>query len=357
MIFTIFDIMEQSGTFMTECSYYRKREAERVQCLLCPHSCSIPGGGTGLCGVRHNIEGMLMTNTFSHISSLSADPVEKKPLYHFYPGSSIYSVGSYGCNLTCSFCQNHEISQVRNVAYQTRSGRRESIERILEAAEATPGNVGLAFTYNEPVVWIEFVLELALAAAGRGMKTAMVSNGFINSAPLTDLTAMVDAFNIDLKGFSEKFYREHTGGRLKPVLESIAQIAAAQRHLEITMLVIEGLNDDDRDIEDAFRWIADNAGRETPLHLSRYFPRYRMNLPPTDVNKLLRMREMAMQYLDFVYTGNLPFSAGQNTHCPRCGNLITTRDGYIVTQTGVRPDGSCAACGREIYHNFAEWQR
>jgi pyruvate formate lyase activating enzyme len=349
--------MEKRGPFMTECSYYRAKGAGRAECLLCPHSCSIPEGGTGLCGVRYNIKGRLMTDTFSHVSSLSADPVEKKPLYHFFPGSSIYSIGSYGCNLTCSFCQNHEISQVRNRTNQVSMGRRESIERILAAAEATPGNCGVAFTYNEPVVWIEFVLEIALAAAGKGMKTAMVSNGFINSAPLTDLTALVDAFNIDLKGFSEKFYRGHTGSRLKPVLDSIAQIASARRHLEITMLIIEGLNDDDRELEDAFRWIADNAGRETPLHLSRYFPRYKMNLPPTDINKLLRIRETAMQYLDFVYTGNLPFSAGQNTHCPRCGNLITTRDGYTITQNGVRPDGSCAACGKLIYKYFAEWQR
>ena len=295
-----------------------------------------------------------MTDTFNLISSLSSDPVEKKPLYHFFPGASIYSIGSYGCNLSCTFCQNHEISQITEKTLSFRPDRRESIENIINSAEAVPGNCGLAFTYNEPVVWIEFVLELALAAAGRGMKTAMISNGFINSKPLSDLITLVDAFNIDLKGFSEKFYKEQTGGRLKPVLKSIELIAEAQRHLEITMLIIEGLNDDEKELEDAFRWIALTAGRETPLHLSRYFPRYHMSIPPTEANKLLRLREIAMEYLDYVYTGNLPFAAGQNTHCPTCGNLITTRDGYSLTQKGVRHDGSCAACGKSVYRNFAD---
>ena len=348
--------MKESKLYLTECSYYRKRESGRVQCLLCPHNCSIPSGGTGLCGVRYNINGKLMTDTFNLVSSLSSDPVEKKPLYHFFPGASIYSVGSYGCNLTCSFCQNHEISQVTESTFSIRSGKRESIERIITSAEAVPGNCGLAFTYNEPVVWVEFVLELALAAAGKGMKTAMVSNGFINKSPLSDLITLIDAFNIDLKGFSEKFYREQTGGRLKPVLKSIELIAQAQRHLEITMLIIEGLNDNEKELEDAFRWIALTAGRETPLHLSRYYPRYNMNTPPTDTARLLQIREMAMEYLDYVYTGNLPFASGQNTHCPRCGNLITTRDGYSITQNGVRPDGSCGACGKSIYRNYANWQ-
>jgi len=339
-----------------ECSYYKKLEPGKVKCMLCPHQCIIGNNNSGLCAVRYNDNGSLLAESYGIVSALSPDPVEKKPLYHFFPGMNIFSVGSYGCNLTCSFCQNHDISQV-NQFTGIRSAKTTTIEQIIRAATVSENNCGIAFTYNEPLVWIEFMLDISLAAGDSGLNTAMITNGYINPGPLDDIIPLVDAFNVDLKAFNNDFYRKYTGSSLKPVLNAIQKIASHGRHLEITMLIIEGLNDSHDEFREAVKWIAENCGRETPLHLSRYFPRHRMSLPATPEETLLNLWEIAAEHLHYVYLGNTHRSIGQNTHCPACGTLITVRKGYNTTQLSAGSRGECLECGKIIYKKFKTLQQ
>lgn len=335
--------------------YFLKLEGGKVRCTLCPHQCIIGNGNSGLCSVRFNNNGILSSEVYGVISSLSLDPVEKKPLYHFFPGMNIFSVGSYGCNLTCSFCQNHDISQV-NQFTGIRSGRHVTVEHIINKAVTSSLNCGIAFTYNEPAVWIEFMLDIAMAAFDQGLKTAMITNGYINKKPLDDLIPLIDAFNVDLKSFNNDFYKKYTGSSLKPVLNTIEKIASHKKHLEVTMLIIDGLNDDYDEFERAIKWIASNTGRETPLHLSRYFPRFRMSIPATLEETLLNMYEIACNHLDYVYLGNVHRSIGQNTSCPDCGVLLTVRKGYVTTQVNIDNSGNCSGCGKSIYKDFTPLQ-
>lgn len=338
-----------------ECSYYSKREEGTIICLLCPHRCIIGEGNRGICAVRSNRNSILESDNWGVISSMSTDPVEKKPLYHFFPGMNIFSVGSYGCNLTCAFCQNHDISQVNQLT-GIRSGTTVTVGQVIGAALSSPDNCGIAFTYNEPVVWIEFMLDIAVAAHDNRLMTAMVTNGYISSGPLDDVISLIDAFNIDLKAFNNSFYRKYTGSSLKPVLNTISTVAKMGRHLEITMLVIDGVNDNPEEFRDAVRWIADNTGKETPLHLSRYFPRNRMSNPPTSGDTLKRFMAVASETLDYVYLGNIPGTTGQDTVCPSCHTTVTRRTGYTVQHVNTGINGECRVCGNKIYRKFNSLQ-
>jgi pyruvate formate lyase activating enzyme len=318
---------------------------EKLRCLLCPHSCLIAPGARGVCGVRENQGGEVSPVTYGVISGYALDPIEKKPLYHFYPGSYILSVGSYGCNLKCDFCQNFHISQ----EIHPDNSRRLSPEELVRMALKTAGNSGLAFTYNEPVIWYEFVTDCARLAAAEGLRNVMVTNGYVNGDPLAELIKVIDAFNIDLKAFSNEFYRRYTGATLGPVLEAIKMVASSGRHLEITTLIIPGLNDSADDLRREFEWIAMNAGRRVPLHLSRYFPTYRRSTPPTPAETILKLKEIANEYLDFVYTGNLSGSdPGSDTLCPSCHSVVVNRSGYKTAVTGLSDDGRCTRCDEEI---------
>ncbi|MBE0678306.1 MAG: AmmeMemoRadiSam system radical SAM enzyme [Bacteroidales bacterium] len=318
---------------------------EKLKCLLCPHSCLISPGGRGICGVRENCDGEVSPVTYGIISGFALDPIEKKPLYHFYPGSSILSVGSYGCNLKCDFCQNFHISQ----EVHPDSSRYLSPEELVRLALKAAGNSGLAYTYNEPVIWFEYVNDCASLAAAEGLHNVMVTNGYVNADPLAELIKVIDAFNIDLKAFSNEFYRRYAGATLGPVLEAIKIVASSGRHLEITTLIIPGLNDSEDEIRREAEWIALNAGRSVPLHLSRYFPMYRRSSPPTPAETILRLKEIANEYLDFVYTGNLPGTdSGSDTLCPSCHSVIVSRAGYNTTLTGLSDDGRCTSCNEEI---------
>lgn len=324
---------------------WEEQKEGNLRCILCPHRCLIRPGERGLCGARENRDGMIHPVTSGIISGYALDPIEKKPLYHFFPGSSILSVGSYGCNLKCDFCQNYLISQ--SVAGDL-SPRLDAGELVRRAA-TTPGNIGIAYTYNEPVIWFEYVTECAGKAKAKGLRNVMVTNGYVNSDPLDELTGVIDAFNIDLKAFSNDFYRRFTGATLQPVLESIRRVASSVSHLEITTLILPGLNDSPDDMRREASWIAENAGRSVPLHLSRYFPMYRRTTPSTPAETILRLRDIAMEYLDFVYTGNMAGDdGGSDTRCPSCHSTVIRRSGYIVHAAGLTDDGKCGKCGMQI---------
>jgi len=324
---------------------WEEHKEGNVRCILCPHRCLIRPGERGVCGARENRDGIIHPITAGIISGYALDPVEKKPLYHFFPGSSILSVGSYGCNLKCDFCQNYQISQ--NVAGELSQGL-NAVELVRRAAE-TPGNIGIAYTYNEPVIWFEYVMECARLSKAKGLRNVMVTNGYVNPEPLDELTGVIDAFNIDLKAFSNDFYRRYTGATLQPVLESIRRVASSGSHLEITTLVLPGLNDSPDDMRREASWIAENAGRSVPLHLSRYFPMYRRTTPSTPAGTILRLRDIAMEYLDYVYTGNMAGDdGGSDTRCPSCHSTVIRRSGYIIRPAGMTDDGKCGNCGMQI---------
>lgn len=331
-------------------SYFKTRENDTVQCTLCPHYCIIEPGQAGKCRVRHNTGGVLHTEVYNNVSALSVDPVEKKPLYHFYPGYDILSVGSYGCNMSCVFCQNFNISQP-SAPLMRRPENETGKEEIIEKAKKLRSNAGLAFTYNEPAVWFEFMKDLALMAREEELATVMISNGFVNIEPLDELTELIDAFNIDLKAFNDHFYRKYTGSAIKPVLKTLQAIRDAGRHLEITFLVIPGLNDDRKEFSNAVSWINKNLGSDTILHLSRYFPSYNLDAPATPASTIRDMYEIASATLDYVYPGNIQLSESTGTVCPACGTIITTRSGYGIKHLNT-VDGKCSECGHRIYNHF-----
>lgn len=321
----------------------------KTECLLCPHFCKIAEGKTGICGVRKNIGGKIVLETYGVISGYSLDPVEKKPLYHFFPGYNILSVGSYGCNMRCDFCQNYHISQ--NIP--ERMNREINMDRLVDSALSAERNIGLAFTYNEPVVGFEFMRDAAQAAKKEGLYTVMVSNGFVNSEPLKEITEFIDGFNIDLKAFNNRFYKELTGADIEPVRNTLKQIAGAGRHLEVTTLVIPGQNDDEGEMAEECAWIAGELGKDVPFHLSRYFPIYKRDSSPTSQHSIERLAEIASQHLNHVYIGNALTESGQNTNCPRCGIIVTERSGYKTRLLNLDDKGRCKSCGNTIYRYFS----
>jgi pyruvate formate lyase activating enzyme len=325
---------------------FRKCDS-KLQCLLCPHNCKIKEGDTGICGVRRNNGAGIELITYGVISGYSLDPVEKKPLYHFFPGKNILSIGSYGCNMKCDFCQNYHISQ--NIPERIIADTKPS-DLAAESLRASD-NIGIAFTYNEPVIWLEFVIDTATAIKGKGLYSVMVTNGYVNPDPLKELIMVTDAFNVDLKAFNNDFYKKLTGATLEPVKNTLKQIIKSGRHLEITTLIVTGQNDSEYEMEDQVKWIASELGNEVPFHLSRYFPMYRRDNPVTPHSTLLRHYEIAQKHLSFVYMGNTMSETGQDTICPECGTTVTRRSGYQTQHISIK-DGKCAICAKEIYKYF-----
>jgi len=326
--------------------YFEKAVNGNVHCLLCPQECTIKPGQRGTCGVRRNQDGVLYSETYRRISSLHYDPIEKKPLYHFYPGSIILSVGSVGCNLKCSFCQNCSISQATVDTFH--GFNTSTVEEVVEMACSENDNIGISFTYNEPIVSYEYMLEIAELAKDRNLKTVMVSNGFINPAPLEQLIPFMDAFNIDLKAFRNDFYKIQSKARLEPVLDTLKMLSRYNRHFEITNLVIPTLNDDVSVFREMVSWIHDELGPYSILHLSRYFPHYKMTLPPTPAHTMSELYSVAKEKLTYVYMGNIFSTDGQHTLCPACGNLLIHRSGYHTVVAGINNNGTCKKCGNNI---------
>jgi len=322
--------------------YYRELDKDAVQCMMCPHECKLEPGQTGICKVRTNAQGTLLSDNYGKVCSLHLDPIEKKPLYHYHPGRNILSVGTVGCNLHCRFCQNWEISQssVKDYPYLT-----EYIpELIVQMASDEEGNLGLAYTYNEPTVWYEFMHDIAVQAAEKGLKNVMVTNGFINPDPLRDLMPVIHAFSVDLKAFTETFYRRLTSSSLAPVLESLKTIRQSGRHLEITNLLIPDQNDDEKDFRRMLEWIRTELGSETVLHISRFFPTYKLIHNSTPESLLLSFYDIASEYLDHVYLGNIQSDRGRDTFCPQCGQKLISRIGYSTRIQGLTESGNCDNC-------------
>lgn len=315
--------------------WFETREDGKVSCLLCPHACVIRDGHPGICGVRFNRGGTLEIPYYGMGSSMAVDPIEKKPLYHYHPGKSILSVGFVGCSFHCKFCQNWHISQGRDARTRFLSPR-----GLVDAARRE-GSFGIAYTYSEPLIHAEYLLDTASLARKEGIKNVLVSNGFLNEGPAAEILGLMDAANIDLKGYNDDFYRTETGGNLQEVKRFLSQAARAT-HLEVTTLVIPGKNDDPREIEALAEFVA-SLGPHIPLHLSAYHPDYKYEIPSTSPEAVRGLAVVARRHLRFVYTGNLG-PEESDTNCAGCGNLLVSRLGYAVRVTGLR-GGSCAKCG------------
>jgi pyruvate formate lyase activating enzyme len=312
------------------------KESYTATCLLCPQHCQLRQGQSGRCHARQNREGEIVSLTYGEVAAWNLDPIEKKPLYHFYPGSWIFSVGGFGCNLSCSFCQNHEISQKHQV------GRKVTPAELAEHAWQERKSLGLCFTYSEPSVWFEMIRDTAPLVRAQGGKVVLVSNGVISPRFLEELIPWLDAVNIDIKAFSEEFYQTYCGGKLAWVLDNVERLAG-RVHLEITTLVIPGANDDPKELTGLARWLHQ---LDVPLawHLSRYHPAYRLAVPPTDRQTLERLWNIGKEWLPYVYLGNV--SGGDTTFCPQCGEAVIRREPVLVNRL---ERGCCSKCGAAIF--------
>jgi pyruvate formate lyase activating enzyme len=323
--------------------YWRRLSDGRIQCEVCPRLCKLHEGQRGLCFVRARQGDEIRLTTYGRSSGFCIDPIEKKPLNHFLPGTATFSFGTAGCNLACKFCQNWDISKARSL---DRIQDAASPEAIAEAA-ARSGCRSVAFTYNDPVIFLEYAVDVAQACRERGIKTVAASAGYISPAPRREFFRYMDAANIDLKGFTESFYRKLCGGSLAPVLETLEYLKHDTNvWFEITTLLIPGENDSPREIEAESDWVRDRLGCDVPLHFTAFHPDWRlMDRPPTPPQTLREARRIAMRAgLRYVYTGNIHDPVGQSTYCHACGSTLVGRDWHEITAWGLSAEGRCAEC-------------
>ncbi|MBP7216568.1 MAG: AmmeMemoRadiSam system radical SAM enzyme [Candidatus Omnitrophica bacterium] len=328
-----------------EALFYQKLENKLVQCQLCPRQCAITPGKRGYCGVRENRDGTLYTLVFAKPVSMHIDPIEKKPLFHFLPSTTAFSIATAGCNMKCKFCQNWEISQAEPEDLVFAQLEPDAlVEKVKQSGSPT-----IAYTYNEPTIFYEYMLAVAKLCRAQGIRNVMHSNGYINEAPLRQLAPFLDAANIDLKGFSDDYYAKLTEGTLEPVLRSLKVLKDEGVHIEITNLILPGYNDDEATLRKMCAWIKNNLGADTPLHFSRFFPLYKLtSLNPTPVATLERARSIALdEGLRYVYIGNLAGHEAEHTRCPQCNQLLIERKGYFIVQNNIA-QGKCKWCGEEI---------
>jgi len=322
---------------------FERLEGDRVRCGLCAHRCLIADGKMGVCQVRENRGGALYTLVYGRTIAQHVDPIEKKPLHHFYPGSTAYSIATAGCNFRCQWCQNWEISQMPREQHLI-LGQSASPEEIVAAARRA-GSRSIAYTYTEPTVFFEYTYDTARLAHEAGIANVYVTNGYMTQEMLEMLHPYLDAANVDLKAFRDETYRRYIGARLQPVLESLKRMKDLGIWVEVTTLVIPGINDDPNELRDAACFIAQELGPETPWHISRFFPAYQMaGTPPTPVSTLRDAYEIGREEgLYYIYTGNVAGEA--NTLCHNCGRLLIRRSGYWVLQHDVTPQSTCPDCG------------
>lgn len=314
-------------------------EKDYVTCRVCPHNCRLSEGKSGICRVRClKSDGPVAIN-YGEVTSMGIDPIEKKPLYHYKPSKNILSIGSFGCNMTCSFCQNYEISQGRPKTQYL------SVEELMRIIPTIEDNVGVAFTYNEPLMWYEYIYDAAKAIKENDDKTSVVivTNGYINEEPLKKLLPYVDAMNIDLKGYTNRYYNKVCGAKLEPVLDTIKRVEKSC-HVEITTLLVSDENDSIDEASEIAKFIA-SVNEEIPLHLSRYFPRYQMENAATKIKSITDAREEAEKYLKYVYIGNVE-NVDNNTYCPNCGKLLIERNGYS-TNLFIK-SSECENCNEKV---------
>jgi pyruvate formate lyase activating enzyme len=319
-----------------------------VQCNLCSHQCIIKDGRRGICGVRENKNGHLKTLVYDKVIASHIDPIEKKPLYHFYPGTLSYSVGTVGCNLKCRFCQNADIAHMPADHDGRIAGKLFTPDDIVDGA--VKGNCqSIAYTYNEPTVFFELALATAKLAHDKAIKNIFVSNGYMSAEAIDMLSPFLDAANVDLKAFSDNFYKKMCSARLSPVLETLKKMKAMDIFVEVTTLLIPGLNDDPKELKDLAAFIVNELGDNTPWHVSRFYPTYQLtDRPPTPVETLLMARNIGINAgLKYVYTGNVPGENSENTFCYSCGVKLIDRKGYHVSENKII-DSKCPDCGAVI---------
>ncbi|SDB80100.1 pyruvate formate lyase activating enzyme [Raineyella antarctica] len=331
--------------------YWHRLDDGRIQCDLCPRDCRLRDGQRGYCFVRQRVGDQMVLTTYGKSSGFCIDPIEKKPLNHFYPGTSVLSFGTAGCNLGCKFCQNHEISTAREMETLADSASPADLVRAAQEWHCD----SLAFTYNDPVIFAEYAMDVAEAAQEAGIHTVAVTAGYIHAEPRRDFYAHMSAANVDLKGFRDDFYRKITGARLGAVLDTLSYLRTeTDVWFEITTLLIPGLNDDPEELRQEARWIAAELGPDTPLHFSAFHPDNRMlDTPPTPPATLTRAREIAMdEGLNYVYTGNVHDRAGDTTRCSGCGGKLIVRDWYRILSYRLTSDGRCPDCGQPLPGRF-----
>jgi pyruvate formate lyase activating enzyme len=324
-------------------AHFWEKKGNLIHCTLCPQDCMIAEGRKGFCKARKNIGGTLFSIVYGKALGLNVDPIEKKPLYHFLPGSLSLSFGTAGCNLACMHCQNHEMSCADPEDMPVNETTPADIVRIAKSK----GCQSISYTYNEPTIFLEFAIDCAKLARREGLKNVLVTNGFINPEPSREFCTYMDAANVDLKAFNNDFFVKVTKSRLAPVLEALKIYKGIW--LEITNLILSGKNDDMHEIEDMCRWIRDNLGGDVPLHFSRAFPMNKMlDISPTDSQTLISARAIARKYLDYVYVGNIDVGAS-DTLCPKCGTVVVQRDGYKAVN---KLKKNTCQCGYHISGSF-----
>ncbi len=332
--------------------YWHPLDDGRIQCDLCPRECRLRDGQRGFCFVRMRAGDHLVLATYGRSSGFCVDPIEKKPLNHFYPGSSVLSFGTAGCNLGCRFCQNWDISKSR----ETDRLMDQATPAAIAQAAAAYGCRSVAFTYNDPVIFAEYAIDVARACRERGLRTVAVTAGYVSEEGRRDLFTVMDAANVDLKGFSDEFYQRLTGGHLRPVLDTLVHLRySTDVWFEITTLLIPGHNDSDPELRAMFRWVLAELGPDVPHHVTAFHPDHRMrDVPPTPRSTLVRAREIALEEgLHFVYTGNVDHPAGEVTACPSCGTAVIERDRYSIRRYRLDEQGRCARCGTALPGRYA----
>ncbi len=326
---------------------YEKVGNKKVQCNLCAHRCKINEGKKGICLVRENRDGILYTLVYGRTISQAIDPIEKKPLFNFYPGTTAYSIATVGCNFKCQFCQNWEISQMMRDKHLV-MGNEASPESIVENAKRY-GSKSIAYTYTEPTIFFEYAYDTAKLAHEADIKNVFVTNGYMTEEALKEINPYLDAANVDLKSFSDDFYRKLCGARLQPVLDTLKLMKKLGIWVEVTTLIIPSLNDSPDELGKIAKFIVNELGEETPWHISRFYPSYNLkDKPPTPIDTIHKAREIGLnEGLKYVYEGNVPDSKGESTYCPNCKNLVIKRWGYQITKKDIK-DGICQHCSFKI---------
>ena len=332
---------------MKEAVLYEKLDEKAVRCNLCAHRCLIKEGRQGICGVRENREGILYSRVYGRLVSMAVDPVEKKPLFHFYPGTGAFSIATVGCNFRCRFCQNADISQWPRERKEV-VGEHVPPEVVVREAKRSHCR-SIAYTYTEPTIFTEYAYDVAVLARKEGIANIYVTNGYMTPEMLDFFHPYLDAANVDLKSFRDEFYRTQCGARLQPVLDALKKMVAQGVWVEVTTLIIPGLNDSDEELREIAGFIRAELGPQYPWHISRFYPHYQMqDRPPTPVQTLHRAREIGYSAgLRYVYEGNVPGAGGEDTLCPQCGRPVIRRWGFTVLEYALR-DGRCTHCGGPI---------
>ncbi len=332
-----------------EALFWKQLQNNTVQCLLCPHHCIIPADKQGICGVRTNEQGRLYSLIYQACSSIAADPIEKKPLYHFFPGTRVLSLGSVGCNFRCDHCQNYHIS----LAHPDDVPLQDIPAEALPEMAREHGCRGVAWTYNEPTIWHEYTLEAAREVKKADLYSVYVTNGYIEEEPLKEIAPYLDALNVDVKAFHEEFYKKVCRARLAPVIQTCERAKDLGMHLELTYLVIPELNDDIKEIKEFCGWIVEKLGSDTPVHFSRFHPDYKMkDMQATPTSTLLNCHTVAKETgLQFVYLGNIAHGDYDNTYCPSCNALLVERVGFSAHLRGLT-EGRCSQCHASIPIRF-----